>query len=83
MSRTSSQASVTVLDNARRVAAVLPDLRRRILESLSHPDSATGVARRLGYDPRVANGQARLTSDLAHDLRADEQNAGGDEHLDG
>ncbi len=55
MSRTSSQASVKVLDDARRVAAVLPDLRRRILESLSSPDSATGVARRLGLPRQKVN----------------------------
>lgn len=40
-------ASFALLDSAAGAAAVLHPLRRRVLEALRQPDSATGVARRL------------------------------------
>jgi len=52
---TSSPASMDVLDDARRVAAVLAPLRRRILESLVEPDSAAGLSRRLGIPRQKLN----------------------------
>ena len=37
------------------MAAVLPALRRRILECLGEPDSATGLAKRLGLPRQKVN----------------------------
>lgn len=48
-------AALAVLDDPRRMAAVLPPLRRQILESLDQADSATGVARRLGLSRQKVN----------------------------
>ncbi|MFQ5671163.1 MAG: ArsR/SmtB family transcription factor [Acidobacteriota bacterium] len=44
-----------VLDDVQRVAAILPQIRRRILRSLDRPDSATGLARRLGLHRQKVN----------------------------
>jgi DNA-binding transcriptional ArsR family regulator len=43
----STSNRVDVLADPGRVAAVLPPIRRRILQSLDQPDSASGLARRL------------------------------------
>ena len=48
-------APVNVLGDARRVAAILPPLRRRLLENLEMPDSAAGLARRLGLPRQKVN----------------------------
>ncbi len=48
-------APIAVLGDARRVAAILPDLRRRLLERLRTPDSAAGLARRLGLPRQQVN----------------------------
>jgi len=50
-----SRESVTVLDDARRVAAILSPLRRRILESFDEPQSAVTLARRLGMPRQKIN----------------------------
>jgi DNA-binding transcriptional ArsR family regulator len=50
-----AEAPLDILGDARRVAAILPDLRRRLLESLSTPDSAAGLARRLGLPRQKVN----------------------------
>jgi len=48
-------APVNVLGDARRVAAILPPLRRRLLENLRTPDSAAGLARRFGLPRQKVN----------------------------
>jgi DNA-binding transcriptional ArsR family regulator len=45
--QTQTSNRVDVLADPGRVAAVLPPIRRRILQSLDKPDSASGLARRL------------------------------------
>lgn len=50
--------SIAVLggvDGAKNVARVLPPLRRRVLAALREPDSATGLARRLGMSRQKLN----------------------------
>jgi DNA-binding transcriptional ArsR family regulator len=44
-----------VLDDADNVAALLSPLRRRIIELLAEPDSASGLARRLGLPRQKLN----------------------------
>ena len=44
-----------LLDDPRRLAVLLPALRRRILENLAAPDSATGLSRRLGLPRQKLN----------------------------
>lgn len=53
--QTPDAAPVNVLGDARRVAAILPPLRRRLLQSLEIPDSAAGLARRLGLPRQKVN----------------------------
>lgn len=48
-------ASIAVLDGPEQVAAVLPPLRRRILEVLGDGDSATGLSRRLDVSRQKLN----------------------------
>jgi DNA-binding transcriptional ArsR family regulator len=55
MARAETAGSVEVLDDARRVATLLSPLRRRILESLDRPASATALARRLGLPRQKVN----------------------------
>jgi DNA-binding transcriptional ArsR family regulator len=47
--------SIDVVSDARRAASVLSPLRRRILESLDAPDSAAGLARRMGLPRQRLN----------------------------
>lgn len=47
--------SVGVLADSGRVAAVLSPIRRRLLENLGEPDSASGLARRLGIPRQKIN----------------------------
>ncbi len=44
-----------VIDDAGRVAAVLPPLRREILQLLARPDSATGLSKQLGIPRQKVN----------------------------
>jgi DNA-binding transcriptional ArsR family regulator len=46
---------IRVLDDPRSVAALLPPIRRRILENLLEPDSASGLAKRLGLPRQKVN----------------------------
>jgi len=46
---------VSVLSESHRLAAVLSPIRRRVLQSLDTPDSATGIARRLGIPRQKVN----------------------------
>jgi predicted ArsR family transcriptional regulator len=48
-------ANVKLVDDHRGAAAMLGPLRRRILEGLREPDSASGVARRLGLPRQKIN----------------------------
>ena len=50
-----SGAQIDVLADASRVAAVLSPIRRRLLQSLEQPDSASGLARRLGLPRQKIN----------------------------
>lgn len=50
-----SSESVGVLADSGRVAAVLSPLRRRLLQNLAEPDSASGLARRLGIPRQKIN----------------------------
>ena len=50
-----AQAHVKVVDDARSVGAMLPPLRRLILAQLHRPDSAAGLARRLGLARQKVN----------------------------
>ena len=52
---TPARSDVAMLNRPSQVAAALPPLRRRILESLDEPDSATGLARRLGLPRQKIN----------------------------
>jgi len=54
-SKLTESAPVNVLVDARRMAALLPPLRRRLLEGLSTPDSAAGLARRFGLSRQKVN----------------------------
>jgi DNA-binding transcriptional ArsR family regulator len=45
----------TLLDDPRRLAVVLPALRRLILENLAAPESASGLSRRLGLPRQKLN----------------------------
>jgi DNA-binding transcriptional ArsR family regulator len=56
MATTSQPSELAVLDRVSQVAAVLSPLRRRILGSLHmHPDSATGLGRRLALPRQKVN----------------------------
>ena len=46
---------IDVISAPERVAAVLSPIRRQLLESLSEPDSASGLARRLGIPRQKIN----------------------------
>lgn len=46
---------VSVLSESHRLAAVLSPIRRQVLQSLDSPDSATGIARRLGLARQKVN----------------------------
>lgn len=46
---------VSVLSESHRLAAVLSPIRRQVLQSLDTPDSATGIARRLGLARQKVN----------------------------
>jgi len=48
-------AQVSVLSDTSRVAAVLAPIRRQLLASLSTPDSASGLARKLGLPRQKIN----------------------------
>lgn len=50
-----STEPIGVLADSERVAAVLSPLRRRLLENLAEPDSASGLARRLGIPRQKIN----------------------------
>jgi len=56
-------APVHVIDEVERAATVLHPLRLRILSELSEPDSATGLARRLGLPRQQLNYHLRLLED--------------------
>jgi DNA-binding transcriptional ArsR family regulator len=47
--------SIGVLAGQERLAAVLSPVRRRLLENLQNPDSATGLARKLGIPRQKIN----------------------------
>ena len=47
--------SIGVLAGQQRLAAVLSPVRRRLLENLQSPDSATGLARKLGLPRQKVN----------------------------
>jgi len=53
--RPESEPRLNVIDDADRLAAVLPPIRRRMLELLDQADSATGLARRLGLARQKIN----------------------------
>jgi DNA-binding transcriptional ArsR family regulator len=55
MATSAPSEEVTLLDDPTRVAAILSPLRRRILEHLAEPDSAAGLARRLGLPRQKLN----------------------------
>ena len=61
MAQTAS--SLEVIRDAGRVRAMLPPLRRRILESLREPDSASGLSRRLGVPRQKINYHVRRLED--------------------
>ena len=46
---------VSVLSESHRLAAVLSPIRRQLLQSLDTPDSASGIARRLGIPRQKVN----------------------------
>lgn len=50
-----AQNRVDVLTQPERLAAVLSPIRRRLLESLQQPDSASGIARKLGLPRQKVN----------------------------
>ena len=50
-----STTRVTVLDDPDRVVEILSPIRRLILAGLAEPDSATGLARRLGHSRQNIN----------------------------
>ena len=52
--------AVEMIREGSRAAAALHPMRRRILESLARPDSAAGVARRLGLPRQKVNYHLRL-----------------------
>jgi DNA-binding transcriptional ArsR family regulator len=52
---TTAAAAMEVLSDAARVAAALPPIRRQILGLLAEPDSAAGLARRLGVPRQRVN----------------------------
>jgi DNA-binding transcriptional ArsR family regulator len=55
MTGVSTGRHVDVISAPERVAAVLSPIRRQLLESLSEPDSASGLARRLGLPRQKVN----------------------------
>ncbi|HEX6883292.1 MAG TPA: helix-turn-helix domain-containing protein [Planctomycetota bacterium] len=62
--RTSPPAGLRVLDDPRALAAALSPLRRRLLAELGRaPDSATGLARRLGLPRQRLNYHLRALED--------------------
>lgn len=54
MTETAS-AQVSVLSDAGRLAAVLAPIRRQVLENLKTPDSASGLARKIGLSRQKIN----------------------------
>lgn len=52
---TETRQHVDVISAPERVAALLSPIRRQLLESLSEPDSASGLARRLGMPRQKIN----------------------------
>ena len=52
---TATGTRVDVLAAPERLAAVLPPIRRQLLENLREPDSASGLARRLGFPRQKIN----------------------------
>ncbi len=50
-----AEQAVQVVQEPDRVAAVLPPLRRRLLQELAEPESAAGLARRLGLPRQKVN----------------------------
>jgi DNA-binding transcriptional ArsR family regulator len=52
---TGTSQHIDVISAPERVAAVLSPIRRQLLESLSEPDSASGLARRLGIARQKIN----------------------------
>jgi len=60
MMQTAPRAPVRVLGSLLAVAAVLSPIRRRILERLDEPGSASGLARRLGLPRQKINYHLRL-----------------------
>lgn len=46
---------VSVLSDAGRLAAVLPPIRRQVLENLRTPDSASGLSRKIGLSRQKIN----------------------------
>ena len=52
--------SVGVLGDSTRLAAVLSPIRRKLLENLEQPDSASGLARRLGLPRQKINYHLRM-----------------------
>ena len=58
-----ASSAVEVIRDAGRVRAMLPPLRRRILELLREPDSAVGLSRRLGVPRQKVNYHVRRLED--------------------
>ena len=60
MSAAAENTSVGVLGDSTRLAAVLSPIRRKLLENLEQPDSASGLARRLGLPRQKINYHLRM-----------------------
>ena len=58
-----STTRVTIWDDPDRVVEVLSPIRRQILAGLAEPDSATGLARRLGHSRQNINYHLRSLED--------------------
>ena len=55
--------AVGVLADSKHLAAVLSPIRRKLLESLERPDSASGLSRRLGLTRQKINYHLRMLED--------------------
>jgi DNA-binding transcriptional ArsR family regulator len=53
-------AALEVIEDADRAASVLDPMRRQLLDALGTPDSAAGLARRLGFSRQVVTYHVRL-----------------------
>ncbi|HKF57025.1 MAG TPA: helix-turn-helix domain-containing protein [Blastocatellia bacterium] len=63
VSQTGGSQTVGVVGDSAGLAAILSPLRRRMLENLDQPDSASGLARRLGIPRQKINYHLRKLED--------------------